>query len=178
MSPDEMVAFWLMPARAERDRFTSVIAELAARYDAPVFEPHVTLIGGKLDEQKAADVLQRCTFSEPIELEIAGVETSEKYTKTLFVQFRPSPLASELSDAITAAANITSDYEFNPHLSLLYKEMREVEKAAAASRIELPFDRVTFDGLKAIVTPAEITSRKEVEAWRTIGERRCGGRGT
>ena len=167
-----MVAFWLVPARAERDRLASLIAGLAARFDAPVFEPHVTLFGGKIAEEKAADVLQRCDFAMPIELEIAGVEFSEKFTMTLFVQFRSSQRASELSAAIKTAAEIESDYEFNPHLSLLYKEMPEREKAAAALTIELPFDRVAFDGVKAIVTPAGIKTRAEVEAWRTIGERR------
>jgi hypothetical protein len=69
-------------------------------------------------------------------------------------------------------AAIDSNYEFNPHLSLLYKEMPQDQKAAAASTVELPCERVAFDGLKAIVTPARIETREEVEAWRTIGERR------
>ena len=174
MPADEIIAFWLIPAGRERDYFASLITDLAARFDAPVFEPHVTLFGGKLDEQKAADILERCGPAPPIELEVERIDFSDKFTKTLFVQFRRSQQANELSAAIKSAAGIDSDYEFNPHLSLLYKEMPETEKAAAASSIAIPFRRVAFDALKAIATPAGIKSSEDVEAWRTVRERALG----
>ncbi len=172
MSANEMIAFWLVPAPAERKYFESLIAELAARFGAPVFEPHVTLLGGDIDERVAADVLHQVEFAKPIELEVAGIEFSDKYTKTLFVQFRSSDRASTLSDALKAAAGTSSDYEFNPHLSLVYKDMPAGEKAAAAAEITLPFERVVFGGIKAIRAPSPIKTREDVEAWRTLGERR------
>ena len=46
--------------------------------------------------------------------------------------------------------------------------MPEHEKATLAASIALPFNRVTFDAVKAIVTPADITRREDVEAWRTM----------
>jgi hypothetical protein len=59
MAPDEITAFWLMPAAREREFFSGVIAELAARFDAPVFEPHVTLFGGEADERQVTATLDK-----------------------------------------------------------------------------------------------------------------------
>ena len=171
MRSEEAIAFWLKPARAEREFFAGVIAELAARFDAPIFEPHVTLWGGRIRKEHGLQILHECDLQAPLEMEVDRVRSSEKFTKTLFVQFHASALAAELSDALTTAAQAESDSAFDPHLSLLYKEMPEAEKRALQTAIAIPFERVTFDGVQLITTPVPITSRAEVEAWRTIGER-------
>jgi len=50
--------------------------------------------------------------------------------------------------------------------------MDEETKRSLLAFITLPFDEVSFDTVKAVISPAEITSRKEVEAWRVLAERR------
>ena len=172
MPSNEIIAFWLMPARAERDFFAALIRKLATRFDAPTFEPHVTLFGGAVEKERALHVLELCCAHPRIELEVDGIRFSDQYTKTLYVQFRASTEALALSDLIKGAAKIASDYQFNPHLSLLYKEMPREQKAKLASETALPFSRVTFDSLRVISTPVPIKRREEVEAWRTLGNRR------
>ena len=52
------VAYWQLPAAETRAAFATVIAELAERFNAPVFEPHVTLYSGPvLSENEAAKSL-------------------------------------------------------------------------------------------------------------------------
>ena len=165
-----MIAFWLSPAAGARELFLGLIKELAQRYTAPVFEPHVTLCGGDLPEARAHEILRNLCIREPIELEITGIEHSEKYTKTLFVQFRTCQQIEALSAEIEKAAG--SEHKLNPHLSLLYKEMPKAEKAEAARAISLPFERVTFESVTAVITPSPITNAEDVEAWRTLGSRR------
>lgn len=165
-----MVAFWLSPPAGAREFFLSLIKDLAQRYHAPVFEPHVTLCGGEIAETRAEEIVRNLSIREPITLEITGVEHSEKYTKTLFVQFRSTPEIEALSAEIQKAA--ASHHDLNPHLSLLYKEMPEADKAAAARAISLPFDSVTFETVTIVVTPSPIRGAADVEAWRTLGSRR------
>ena len=50
----------------------------------------------------------------------------------------------------------------------------ETKRRLAAS-ITLPFTDVIFDSLKAVISPAEIKSRQDVEAWRVIAERKLTG---
>lgn len=165
-----MIAFWLSPAGEAREFFLGVVKDLAQRFHAPVFEPHVTLCGGDMPEERAKEILSNLCIREAIELEITGIKHSEKYTKTLFVQFRTTPEIEALSAEIEKAAG--SEHDLNPHLSLMYKDMPKADKAAAARAIALPFERVRFESVTAVVTPLPITGPPEVEAWRTLGSRR------
>lgn len=169
MVTNDMVVFWLVPAAEPKEYFTALIAELSRRCDAPVFEPHVTLASGTITEGRAHEILREIFPREPIELEVERIDFSEQYPKTLFLQFRSSPAVEALGTEIQTAMG--SDYEFNPHLSLLYKGMPAAEKAELARGISIPFPHASFDAIKAISTPHPITKREEVEAWQTIGER-------
>ncbi len=55
--PKTIVAYWLTPAEPARSFFASTIAELAARFDAPSFEPHVTIYAGEKGDDNPAEVL-------------------------------------------------------------------------------------------------------------------------
>lgn len=63
------------------------------------------------------------------------------------------------------------DYEFDPHLSLIYKDLPESTRATLAAATTVPSMRVTFDRLRVIRCPDRITTRADVEAWQTLGER-------
>jgi hypothetical protein len=61
--------------------------------------------------------------------------------------------------------------EFDPHLSLIYKTMPNQSKAQLARSLQLPFERVSFDRIKAVRTPAKIQTAEDVHAWRSLWER-------
>ena len=168
-----MVAFWLVPTQDERDFFAALIDLLAVRFDAPCFEPHVTLFGGTdITAEQAIHALEQLPRMKPIKLFVDSLEFSEKFTKTLYVQFDVSPEANRLTETIRKASGSASEYQLNPHLSLVYKKLPQREKAEVADSLEMPFEVVTFDAVKVITGPAEISGREDVEAWKTIGERR------
>ncbi len=85
-----MAAFWLRPAAEERDFFVALIERLARDFDAPMFEPHVTLFAGRMDERRALEILHQLPSAPPVPLEVESVAFSSEFTKTLFVQFRAS----------------------------------------------------------------------------------------
>jgi len=167
----EKIAFWLLPAAEMRAVLTSLVERLAKHFGAPSFEPHVTLQVAEVDEQAALGAVRNvCASAGPIELAISGIEFSPQYTKTLYLQFRQTPVAHGLSEAVREALPCTSDYQFNPHLSLLYKDLPEEAKRATAGGIHLPFSRVEFDRVKVTSTLAEISTAADVAAWQTLGE--------
>ena len=170
---EQMVAFWLMPARDERDFFRSLIDLLAVRFDAPRFEPHVTLFGGKdFDAPRAVQALGGLSLGKPITLAIERVAFSDQFTKTLFVEFGVSAEAAALSSAIPAAIGSKSDYTLSPHLSLVYKDLPSREKAEVAQSLEMPFEIVTCDAVQVITGNAGTSGPEDVASWRTIAERR------
>lgn len=169
------VTFWLMPAAEAKAVFTSLINDLAQRLGAPVFEPHVTLQAAALPEERAIELLDAVAAAyAPLQLQVAGVEFSEEYTKTLYVQFQPSPEASAISDALARAFGDNS-YRFDPHLSLLYKTLPPAATAELARETKIPLEQVSFDAVQLVSIPQAIERAEDVRAWRTIAERRLTG---
>ena len=88
MSRRIVIAYWLIPAEPARSFFQGLINELAQEYDAPVFEPHVTIhVGANCTDAVdgvLSKVAQRC---ERIALQALEVSGSSEFIKTLFVQF-------------------------------------------------------------------------------------------
>jgi 2'-5' RNA ligase len=170
---EKMVAFWLVPTRDQREFFSSLIDLLAVRCDAQRFEPHVTLFGGRdIDPERADDFLSVATNIEAIQMDVERIGYSDEYTKTLYVQFARSRSAEALGEAIRRATGSKSEYQLNPHLSLVYKDLPEQEKVELARSIELPLETVTFDVVRAITGNAATSSNEDVASWRTLAERR------
>lgn len=159
-----------------RSYFASVISDLAARFDAPVFEPHVTIYGTKAGGDNADELLKRVLVDRgPHRLFSSGIDYSEEFTKTLFVQFESSEELTRLSATLRRASASQKEYELNPHLSLIYKTMARESKKEVARSLQLPFQEVLFDSAKAVLSPADIKSREEVEAWRIVANQRLTG---
>jgi len=168
---EEIIAYWLCPAEPARSQFAAIIADLAARFDAPPFEPHMTVHVADANSENPQAVMQKVlNESKPFRLAASGLDYSDKFTKTLFVQFLPDARLTRFSGDLRRASASPRDYALNPHVSLLYKEMHEEAQRELAAAMTLPFTEVTFDSVKAIISPAEITSRTEIEAWRVVAE--------
>lgn len=166
---DKILACWLIPAEPAHSYFRSLIGDLAICLDAPEFEPHVTFYVTKAAGENPAAVFQKeLSNLKPLRLFVAGLEQSEKFTKTLYVQFNPDPALQRLSDQLRAASISQIEYELNPHLSLIYKTMTSETKRQIMNSLDLAFTEVEFDSVKAVICPARIESREDVESWRIV----------
>jgi hypothetical protein len=176
MTSDKIATYWLIPAEPALSHFRSLIRELAERFDAPVFEPHVTLYATDADRENPDAVLELVLGNAAtLQLSIEGLNFSDEFTKTLFVQFRPDGAVSRLSEKLRSVSVTQCEYKLNPHLSLIYKTMPRETKERIANSIRLPFDEVTFDAVQAVISPAPIKSHAELEQWKTAGAARLTG---
>jgi Cyclic phosphodiesterase-like protein. len=169
-----VIAHWLIPAEPAHRFFQDLINDLARRYDAPVFEPHVTIYVGANStdaletalSKAAQDCSQSCSKRSrsaiPMNLSKHSLSNSEPNTKLL-----------QLNQVIRSAAQGSSDYDLKPHLSLLYKRMSAQTRRQLARSIEVPFSQVVFDSLKAVRCVSPTQSRADVEVWRVVGEKVC-----
>jgi 2'-5' RNA ligase len=168
---EKIVTYWLCPAEPERRQFARLIVDLAARFDAPAFEPHVTIHVTSAEPEDPGTVLEETVRGRgPYRLRVHGLDYSDKYTKTLFAQLVPDAALTQLSEDLRRASISPGDYQLNPHISLLYKTMDEETKRQLAASIVLPFTDVSFSKVKAVLSPAEIKSQADVEAWRVVAE--------
>ena len=164
-----VIAYWLIPSELAHSFFQRIINDLARRYDAPVFEPHVTIHVGpdRADTSESAlgDAERECKL---IGLTPLGIDQSDEFTKTLFVQFAVSAELRKINDIIRQAADDSSHYQLKPHLSLLYKNLAVATRRELAASINVPIPEVTFDAIKAVRCVSPTKSRAEVEAWHVV----------
>ena len=169
MSRRIVIAHWLIPAEPAHRFFQDLINDLARRYDAPVFEPHVTIYVGadRADAAKNAlgDATRECKL---IGLTPLGIDQSDEFIKTLFLQFAMSAELWKINNMIREVANDSSQYELNPHLSLLYKNLAAPTRRELAASINVPFSEVTFDAIKAVRCVSPTKSGADVGAWHVV----------
>jgi hypothetical protein len=165
------IAYWLIPAQPACSFFEKVIVNLAERYDAPVFEPHVTVHVGLDSDVTEKIISQAAIRCEPFGLKVLEVYHSAVFTKTLFAQFAPNTKLQRLNEIIRKAAQDSSDYQVEPHLSLLYKKISIPTQRRLARSIKLPFSEVVFDALKAVRCVSPTKTRADVEAWRVLASK-------
>src|SRR6478735_6493380 len=151
MTRQSVIAYWLIPSELAHSFFQRVINDLARRYDAPAFEPHVTIHVGadRADAAKHAlgDAARQCKL---MGLTPLGLDQSDEFIKTLFVQFAMNAELQQINGIIRQAANDLSQYEVRPHLSLLYKNLAAASRRELAASISVPLSDVTFDTIKAV----------------------------
>jgi 2'-5' RNA ligase len=168
------IAYWLIPAEPARSFFERTIADLARRYNAPVFEPHMTIYVGS-DRVEAEEVIAKAVSGcQLFQAKVLKVCQTGDFVKTLFVQFALDRKLQQLNEMIRDAAQDSSDYQLNPHLSLLYKKMSIPIRRQLAHSINVPFSEVTFESIKAIRCASPTRNRADVEAWRVVTTKSLG----
>ena len=169
MTRQTVIAYWLIPSEPAHSFFQRMINDLARRCDAPIFEPHVTIHVGADRADAAKNALgaaaRECKL---IGLEPLGIDQSDAFIKTLFMQFAASEELSKMIEIIRKAANDWSHYELKPHLSLLYKNLLVAIRNELAASINVPLSEVTFDAIKAVRCVSPTESGADVEAWRVV----------
>jgi 2'-5' RNA ligase len=165
-----VIAYWLIPAEPTRSIFQSLIADLARRHDAPVFEPHVTMFVGanhpKAAQRALSHVGRHCAA---ITLDALEIHQSNEFIKTLFVHFAPSVELERAKNTIRSAGRDSSDYDLNPHLSLLYKALPMTIRRELAKSINLPFSKITFNAITAVRCMSPTQTTADVAAWQILG---------
>lgn len=164
------VAFWLIPSQEDKAFFQEIINTLAQEYDALTFTPHVTIyVGEYAPDESPTELLETATQGiQPFSLRVDQLLYTEEFTKTLFVQFHPNPVLSQITESLRSNSSKPSDYVLNPHLSLIYQYLSEETKKELVTSISLPKSEVFFDKVSAISIPETIKVREDVEKWNLI----------
>lgn len=172
---------FLVPAAEDLGWAAGVIRELAARYDAPLFEPHLTVYGAPFVDLSELEPVRRvltevAAETGPITLRITGLGATEEYFKTLFVSFAEEPRLRRLHEAVKGAVACDAGYGLVPHLSLLYADIPLAAKEMAARTVLLDRGEMRFDGVK-IVAPDPVAGWSDTGRWQTLFRVELGKKG-
>jgi putative hydrolase of the HAD superfamily len=174
MEKKTAIAYWLVPAEPSRELFREIIGILAKQFDAPRFEPHLTVFATAGAGKSPRHVLKQIP-ARSIRLSVRGIGISPEFKKTLFVRLTSNKAFEKLVVDLSRATKSRAQRVHDPHVSLLYRQLPPRAKRELASTIKLPFRGVVFDSIKAIRSASPIKTRADVEAWRVIATKQLSG---
>jgi len=120
---------WLKPSGPSYEVLAGLIRDLAKELSAPVFEPHVTLLGHL--EGSEQDHIQRARKLgerlQPFWIGLGGASYRSEYFKCLFLRVNES---APIMNANAAACQVfqRAREEYMPHVSLVYGAYPEERK--------------------------------------------------
>ena len=164
-----VIAYWLIPAEPVHSFFEGIIIDLARRYDAPLFRPHVTIhVATNRADLAETALAHAARKARPIRLKPVGIDQSDEFVKTLFVKLKLSAELLQMNEIIRNAAHDSSQYKLKPHLSLLYKNLAVETRRELAASMTLPFSEIICDSIQAVRCVSPTQTSADVELWRLI----------
>ena len=113
---------WLMPTGEPYDRLVDVINHLSQKHGGPLFEPHVTLLGGMEGEGEEIchNTMRLAQGLRPFEVQLRKPGYQDSYFRCLYLHVQETPSLMEAHAQARNILNQQEELQFQPHLSLLY----------------------------------------------------------
>ena len=125
-----MYALWLTPDAENRQLLSKHIGQFSEKYQSSQFEPHITLLGKITGDEteliRSAQSLAndlRC-----IDVNARHLDTDDIFYKRLFLKIEPSVRLDQAYQQASRLFELSDEYQWLPHLSLLYSEQTISEK--------------------------------------------------
>lgn len=156
---------WLIPTGQAFEMFSDLIKKLAEKYNAPVFQPHVTLLGDFMQPEEECIRLTKQLVSgqKPFTVNMGEIDYEDFYFRTLFVR-------AEKIETLLALHNRSKEIfrmdipPYMPHLSLLYGTFPEALKEEIIKEIGRD-QSCQFE-----INSVHLIKDGDVEDWQILGE--------
>ncbi len=153
--PDQKVSAW-----AE-----TIIKKLSSEYNAPIFEPHATILGDSdLSVSELTDIGNRLASEfKPFEVTIEKIDYNVTYFQSVFARLKNNQTLFALHERARELEG-RDEGIFLPHISLLYANIDIKKRAEIAESIEL--EQRSFTASKLVLTP----STPDPSEWKHLAE--------
>lgn len=123
-------SLWLMPEEERHGELAALLKILAKEYRSPLFEPHVTLIGGiVLSEEMVIIRSQQLALGQKsFSVTLQTVNYQDYYFRALFVKAEKTQPLLALHNRAKKIFEMQEIPSYMPHLSLLYGNYSQVIK--------------------------------------------------
>jgi len=115
-------SIWLMPTGTAYKELLNLISKLSQEYSSPVFQPHVTLIGG-LSGKKEEIIFKSSKLASqisPYKIKISKPAYFNEYFRSLFLKVKKTKEVMEANLKAKEIFSYNKKSEYFPHLSLMY----------------------------------------------------------
>lgn len=134
---------WLMPAGQLYDELAQIISRLSGEYTAPLFKPHITLLGNIADteEKIISKTAELAGLLKPFPIFFTALDSLDEYFRCLFIRAKETEGLMQANAKARMIFNRQQDPPFMPHLSLLYGEFPSEIKEQIIAKIGKEFSR-------------------------------------
>lgn len=167
---NKLVAFWLVPNKEQKKILEKTIRKLAKKTNCLPFEPHITLFVTKKHKNTKfyKDILFKTAKNfEPISLLLYKLCYEQIFTKSAYFHINKTKKLLDLFAFLNGFFS-NSDFEFKPHLSLLYSNLSELEKKRLTKDVPKNKHFILFDTIKLIEINFPVENNKDIESLDVI----------
>jgi len=147
-----------MPSKTDLAYLSTIIQSLGRKYDATKFEPHCTLFSSISDLKSSIKVID--TFgSQSFQVKSVCLNQSDVIWKTVFIELEMNDELELLNQKFSDISVL--DYEFNPHISLIYQSISSKKRQVIVDNLDLK-KYYKMDGI------AIMDTNESVEEWKKV----------
>lgn len=161
-------SIWLMPTGEAYDKFASIIKQLAKQYSAPLFQPHITLLGEIIgsEEEIIERTQQLASVQKSFRITLQALDYQDYYFRTLFVKAKLNKSLQTLHNRAKELFNMQDIPQYMPHLSLLYGNFSQSVKNKIIETIGRDFsEQFIVDKIHLFKTDGEVGSWYKVQLY-------------
>ena len=162
---------WLLPTPDSSTYLQERIRALSVRFSAPMFAPHLTLIGNvPLSGDAVAASLAQFPPCRRLALPVEAAGHSARRFESLFIRLRPVPDLLRLRTEVASAVGVDLPTEYRPHVSVLYPEtgLDERTRRALCSELIGSVPTLLEFGRLCAVEPVGPNRWEDVSLWRVL----------
>ena len=122
----------------DEEYLSEIIKELSILYSSHFFIPHITVYGlVQTNLSDLEEIIRKILNFHPILVKRQSVFHSENFWKTVYIQIEKNNVLDKIYSILKKELGNYSTYEFNPHISLIYKKISVPEKETLIKKLNL-----------------------------------------
>lgn len=134
-----MHAIWLTFSKSDREYLKNIIDKISEEYQAPKFEPHITIYGLVDSEISLIETIAKeITLNQnSFVVKKSEILQSDELWKTVFIELKTSQQLESIHKKFKKYFEKISKYKFDPHISLIYKILPTEEKIKIINELNI-----------------------------------------
>lgn len=158
-------SIWLTPADDDQAYLQNMIRNLSSEHKAPVFSPHCTLYSpADLAKSELEEILEHVAEGIlPLTVTVDKLNFTSNIWKTVFIELEKSQELAWLQQKLVRRIPAPKQYDFAPHISLIYSAMPTEKKKGIIKKLPLR-NSYKMDKISAVETGLDVVN------WKNIAE--------
>tara|TARA_B110001454_G_C12693413_1_gene423249 strand:- start:1060 stop:1554 length:495 start_codon:yes stop_codon:yes gene_type:complete len=134
-----LFVIWLTFEKNDEDYLEKIISNLSKKYNSNLFQPHITIWGlTNVELDKISKICKNISIEiKSFNVEFLNILYSDNFWKTLFLNLKTNKNMTKIYKNLENEFEKNGNHIFEPHISLIYKNMQEKDKKEIIENIKI-----------------------------------------